>query len=176
MRLRNMGLYAKPQFIAVSLFAAIAWSDIQNQPDDGQWVMPAKNYASTRFSTLDQINASNVKTLKLAWTFSTGLTRGHEAAPLVVNNTMYVVTPWPNLLYALDLTQSGAPMKWVYQPNPSPAAQGVACCDVVNRGAAYYNGRIYYNTLDVQTVAVDANTGKQIWKTRLGDSNLAEST
>src|SRR5581483_12168637 len=76
-------------------------AQIQNQPDDGQWVMPAKNYASTRFSTLDQINTGNVKGLKLAWSFSTGLTRGHEAAPLVVNNTMYVVTPWPNLLYAL---------------------------------------------------------------------------
>ena len=154
---------------------AVSTNLVQLQQDDGQWVMPAKNYASTRFSTLDQINASDVKNLKLAWTFSTCLTRGHEAAPLVVNNTMYVVTPWPNLLYALDLTQSGAPMKWVYQPNPSPAAQGVACCDVVNRGAAYYNGRIYYNTLDVQTVAVDANTGKQIWKTRLGDINLGES-
>src|SRR5690349_23196669 len=71
---------------------------IQNQPDDGQWTMPAKNYASTRFSTLDQINAGNVKQLKLAWSFSTGLTRGQEAGPLVVNNTMYVITPWPNLL------------------------------------------------------------------------------
>jgi glucose dehydrogenase len=84
---------------------------IQNAPDDGQWTMAAKNYASTRFSTLDQINISNVKQLKLAWTFSTGLTRAHEAAPLVVNGTMYVVTPWPNLLYALDLTKPGAPRK-----------------------------------------------------------------
>ena len=66
-------------------------------------------------------------------------------------------------------------MKWVYQPNPSPASQGVACCDVVNRGAAYYNGKIYYNTLDVQTVAVDANTGKEVWRTKLGDINMGES-
>ncbi len=71
--------------------------------------MAAKNYASTRYSTLDQINTGNAQSLKLAWTFSTGLTRGHEAAPLVVNNTMYIVTPWPNLLYALDLTKPGAP-------------------------------------------------------------------
>src|SRR5579884_3929660 len=110
--------------------------------------MPAKNYASTRYSTLDQINTGNVKDLKLAWSFSTGLTRGHEAAPLVVNNTLYVVTPWPNLLYALDLTKPGAPTKWMYDPHVAAAAQGVACCDVVNRGAAYYKGRIYYNTLD----------------------------
>src|SRR3954462_2190499 len=108
--------------------------------------MAPKNYASTRFSTLNEINANNVKQLKLAWTFSTGLTRGHEAAPLVVNGTMYVVTPWPNLLYALDLTKPGAPLKWTYNPDPTATSKGVACCDVVNRGAAFYNGKIYYNT------------------------------
>jgi lanthanide-dependent methanol dehydrogenase len=150
-------------------------SQIQNQPDDGQWTMAPKNYASTRYSTLGQINSGNVHSLQLAWTFSTGLTRGHEAAPLVVNNTMYIVTPYPNYLYALDLTKPGAPMKWVYQPDPTPASQGVACCDVVNRGAAYSQGKIIYNTLDAQTVAVDANTGKQVWKTKLGDINLGES-
>jgi lanthanide-dependent methanol dehydrogenase len=144
-------------------------------PDDGQWLRPAKDYASTRYSTLDQINTGNVKNLKLAFTFSTGLNRGHEAAPLVVQNTMYIVTPWPNNLYALDLTKPGAPMKWVYQPMPTPASKGVACCDVVNRGASYDNGRIYYNTLDDQTVCVDANSGKEIWKTRIGDINKGES-
>src|SRR3712207_4760335 len=81
------------------------------EPEDGQWLMPAKNYASTRFSGLDQINASNAKDLKVAWTFSTGVNRGHEAAPLVVGDTMYVVAPYPNLLYALDLKRDGA-MKW----------------------------------------------------------------
>jgi lanthanide-dependent methanol dehydrogenase len=155
--------------------AAVSVAQIQNQPDDGQWTMPAKNYASTRFSTLDQINAGNAKQLKLAWTFSTGLTRGHEAAPLVVNNTMYIVTPWPDILYALDLTKPGAPMKWSYSPGTSATSQGVACCDVVNRGAAFYNGKIYYNTLDMHTVAVDAATGKQVWKATLGDINLGET-
>ena len=157
------------------LFAVPGPGQIQNQPDDGQWVMAPKNYASTRYSTLDQINTGNVSSLKLAWTFSTGTTHGLEAAPLVVNNTMYIVTSYPNLLYALDLAQPGSPMKWVYQPNPVPASQGVACCDVVNRGAAYYDGKIFYNTLDVQTVAVDANTGKEVWRTRLGDINQGES-
>ena len=88
---------------------------------------------------------------------------------------MYIVTPWPNLLYALDLTKPGAPAEVDIQPQPSPASQGVACCDVVNRGAAYFNGRIYYNTLDMHTVAVDANTGKEVWKTKLGDINMGES-
>src|SRR5947209_1094517 len=122
---------------ATVFVATVAAAQIQNQPDDGQWVMPAKNYASTRFSQLDQVNTQNVKNLKLAWSFSTGVTRGHEAAPLVVNNTMYVVTPWPNILYALDLTKPGAPAKWTYEPHPSSHSQGVACCDVVNRGAAF---------------------------------------
>lgn len=107
--------------------------------EDGQWPMPAKNYASTRFSGLGEINTGNVKSLKEAWTFSTGTVRGHEAAPIVVNNTMYVVTPYPNILYALDLTQGGA-VKWKYEPKPAQFSQGVACCDVVNRGATYSNG------------------------------------
>ena len=145
------------------------------EPDDGQWIRPAKDYASTRYSTLNQVNNGNVKDLKLAFTFSTGLTRGHEAAPLVVNNTMYIITPWPNNLYALDLTKPGAPMKWVYQPMPTPASKGVACCDVVNRGGSYYEGKIYYNTLDGQTVAVDANSGQEVWKTHVADINKGES-
>ncbi|MCU1287093.1 MAG: mxaF [Acidobacteriales bacterium] len=145
------------------------------EPDDGQWIRPAKDLASTRYSSLDQINTGNAKTLKLAWTFSTGLVRGHEAAPLVVNNTMYLVTPWPNLLYALDLTKPGAPVKWTFDPQPAPESQGVACCDVVNRGAAYAAGKIFYNTLDDYTVAVDANTGKLVWKMRLGDIHKGET-
>ncbi|HJT71413.1 MAG TPA: PQQ-dependent dehydrogenase, methanol/ethanol family [Terriglobales bacterium] len=144
-------------------------------PDDGQWTMPAKDYASTRYSTLDQINTTNASKLQVAFTFSTGALRGHEAAPLVVNNTMYIVTPWPNNLFALDLTKPGAPMKWVYEPKPTPAAKGEACCDVVNRGASYYDGKIYYNTLDDQTVAVDARTGKEAWKVRIGDINKGET-
>jgi lanthanide-dependent methanol dehydrogenase len=146
-------------------------------PDSGsaQWTIPAKNYASTRYSSLGQITAANVSRLGLAWTFSTGVSRGHEAAPLVVGSTMYVVTPFPNILYALDLSKPGAPLKWEYQPNPSTASQGVACCDVVNRGAVYYDGKIIYNTLDANTVAVNAQTGKQVWRTRVGDINRGES-
>src|SRR6476469_11082891 len=129
---------------------AIAGAKVASQPpgqDDGQWLMPAKNYASTRYSELAQINSQNVKDLKVAWTFSTGNTRGEEAAPLIVGGTMYVVAPFPNYLYALDLANSGA-AKWVYKPPVDAAAQGVACCDHVNRGASYDNGKVFYNTLD----------------------------
>jgi lanthanide-dependent methanol dehydrogenase len=144
------------------------------EQEDGQWTMPAKNYASTRYSGLDQINTENVKNLKVAWTFSTGVNRGQEAAPIVVGSMMYVVTPYPNILYALDLNNPGA-TKWKYEPDPVSAAQGVACCDVVNRGAVYADGKIFYNTLDNFTVAVDAETGKEIWKTQLGDINKGET-
>jgi lanthanide-dependent methanol dehydrogenase len=145
------------------------------ETDDGQWIRPAKDYASTRYSTLNQINSANAKNLQVAFTFSTGLTKGEEAAPLIVNNTMYIITPFPNKLYALDLTKLGAPLKWTYEPFPTPAAQGVACCDVVNRGGSFYDGKIYYNTLDDQTIAVDAATGHEIWKVRLGNINQGET-
>ena len=143
----------------------------ESAADGGQWPMPAKNYAATRFSEQTQINAGNVDQLQVAWTFSTGVLHGHEAAPLVVDDTMYVVTPYPNILYALDLTKAGGPIKWVYKPQPALAAQGVACCDVVNRGAAYADGKVVFNTLDNHTVAVDADSGKEVWKTKLGDIN-----
>jgi lanthanide-dependent methanol dehydrogenase len=142
--------------------------------EDGQWPMAAKNHASTRYSGLDQINTSNAAGLRVAWTFSTGVNRGQEAAPIVVGDTMYVVTPFPNILYALDLKNNGA-VKWKYDPKPDPSAQGVACCDVVNRGAAYADGRIFINTLDGNTCAVDAATGRELWKTKLGNINIGES-
>ena len=144
-------------------------------PDDGLWTRAAKDFASTRYSALDQITAANVKTLALAFTFSTGFTKGHEAAPLVVGNTMYVVTPYPDYLYALDLTKPGAPPKWTYKPPISPASQGVACCDVINRGAVYDSGKVFFNTLDNQTIAVDADTGKEAWRTKVGEINHGES-
>jgi PQQ-dependent dehydrogenase (methanol/ethanol family) len=137
--------------------------------------MPAKNYASTRFSGLNEINAATVRQLGVAWTFSTGMVTGHEAAPLVVGDTMYVVTPFPNILYAFDLSRSGAPMRWRYDPKPLGAAKGVACCDTVNRGAAYADGAVFFNTLDGRTIAVNAATGQPKWITRLADISKGET-
>src|SRR5690349_854045 len=143
--------------------------------DDGNWVMPGKDYASTRFSALNEITPANIKNLSLAFTFSTGTNKGFEAPPLVVNGTMYVITPFPNNLFALDLTKPGAPTKWVFKPKPAAASQGVACCDVVNRGAVYDSGKIFFNTLDGQTFAVDANSGQMVWRTRLGNIQQGET-
>jgi lanthanide-dependent methanol dehydrogenase len=146
-----------------------------DEPEDGAWSRPAKDLASSRFSKLDEINATNIANLRVAFTFSTGLNRGHEAAPLVVGGTMYVVTPYPNILFALDLTKPGAPAKWTFKPQPKASSQGVACCDVVNRGASYADGKIVFNTLDGQTIAVDTGSGKAVWRTQLADMNLGES-
>ena len=145
------------------------------EPDDGQWVRATKDYANTRYSSLDQINAGNVGKLTVAWTFDTGSAHGMEGAPLVANNTMYIAGPWPNKLFALDLTKPGATLKWAFEPNPSPAAKGEACCDWVNRGAAFAEGKIIYNTLDGYTVAVDANSGKLLWRTRLTELDKGET-
>jgi lanthanide-dependent methanol dehydrogenase len=144
--------------------------------EDGQWTMPGKDYGSTRFSGLNQITAANAKGLKPVWSFSTGVLGGHEGQPLVVGSTMYVVTPYPNVVYAFDLTKEGYPLKWKYRPFVNPSSIGIACCDVVNRGATYASGKIVYNLLDGHTVALDASNGKELWKTKVADVNRGETT
>lgn len=145
--------------------------------DQNQWVMAPHDYANTRFSQLDQINSGNVGHLQVAWTFSVGADKGQEAAPLVINGTMYIVAPYagthPNQVFALDATSGD--LKWSYSPKPNLSAMGVACCDVVTRGLAYDNGKIFLNTLDDYAVALDANTGKELWHTQLGDINQGET-
>lgn len=142
---------------------------------DGDWTMPGKDYAATRYSSLLQLTTANVARLKPVWNFSTGVLRGHEGQPLVVNNTMYVVTPYPNVLYAFDLTQPDYPLKWKYRPAVDARSLGLACCDAINRGAFYADGRIVYNLLDGHTVAVDALTGKEVWNVQVGDLEDGET-
>src|SRR4051812_5428793 len=106
---------------------------------DHDWKLPSGDLANTRFSPLTQIDTSNVGKLHQVATFSTGIMHGHEGSPLVIGSTMYVVTPYPDELIALDLANHAA-VKWVYRPHPDPRAIGIACCDVVNRGASYADG------------------------------------
>nr|MDQ6873281.1 hypothetical protein [Gemmatimonadota bacterium] len=141
----------------------------------GEWQMPAGDYASSRYSELASITPQNVANLHVAWAFSTGVLRGHEGQPLVVGNTMYVVTPYPNVSYAIDLAQAGQPLKWKFRPENAQQAIGRACCDVVNRGATYAAGKIFYNLLDGHTVAIDAATGTQVWRTKMGDLSKGET-
>jgi PQQ-dependent dehydrogenase (methanol/ethanol family) len=141
-------------------------------PDDGQWTMPSKNYASTRFSSQSEITPQNAKDLKVDFTFSLAVNKGQEAAPIIADNTLFVVTAYPNYVYALDLTKPGAPLKWIFAPKPAPASQGLACCDVVNRGGSYDKGKFIFDTLDGQVIALDAKTGTALWRVRL--LNLSE--
>jgi PQQ-dependent dehydrogenase (methanol/ethanol family) len=156
---------AMPHAAATSLSGAT----INVAPNDpaGEWHSQARDYANSRYSPLDQVNTGNVGKLRIAWTFSDGTLHGHEAAPLVVGDTMYVVTPFPDMAYALDLTKPGASIKWTFKPNPSPLAIGKACCDAVTRGIAYGDGKLIYNLLDDHTVAVDAKTGKEVWRIKM---------
>ena len=163
--------------IAFSLPSLLLANDelLRLQQDATQWVMPGKNYASTRYSSLGQITTDNVKNLRPAWMFSTGVLRGHEGAPLVVGSTMYVHTPFPNTVYALDLAREGAPIKWKYTPEQEAEVVAIACCDTVNRGLAYAEGKIFLSQLDTHVVALDAATGKELWKTKQGDYKRGET-
>jgi PQQ-dependent dehydrogenase (methanol/ethanol family) len=161
---------------AVALFGLSASiSGAARAQEDGQWTMPGKDYAATRYSGLTGITAANVGRLRPVWTFSTGVLGGHEGQPLVVNQTMYVVTPYPNVLYAFDLTKDDYPLKWKYRPAVNPSALGVACCDAINRGAVHADGKIVYNLLDGHTVAVDAATGQEVWNTEVADLSRGET-
>lgn len=144
-----------------------ATADFSGAGQPGEWTSQARDYANTRYSPLDQITADNVARLKIAWTFADGTDYGHEGAPLVVGDTMYLVTPFPDTAYALDLSQPSPSVKWKFDPNPSQEAIGKACCDPVIRGWAYSDGKLIYNLLDDHTVAVDAATGKEAWRTKM---------
>ncbi|HYZ61955.1 MAG TPA: methanol/ethanol family PQQ-dependent dehydrogenase [Acetobacteraceae bacterium] len=144
------------------------------QQDANQWVMPTGNYANTRFSGLDQINASNAAKLHPVWTFSTGVLRGHEGGPLVIGNVMYVHTPFPNNVFALDLNDNGK-ILWKYEPRQDPSVIAVMCCDTVNRGVAYGDGKIILAQADATVVALDAKTGKELWHVKNGDPAKGET-
>jgi lanthanide-dependent methanol dehydrogenase len=147
---------------------------IKMQADPNQWVMPLGNYASTRYSPLDQVNASNVKNLQVAWTFSTGVLRGHEGGPLVIGDVMYIHAPFPNTVFALDLNNDGR-ILWKYQPTQDPNVIPVMCCDTVNRGVAYADGKIFLHQADTTVVALDAKTGKVVWSVKDGDPTKGET-
>jgi lanthanide-dependent methanol dehydrogenase len=152
-----------------------ASSDLQQmQQNADNWVMPTQNYANWRYSTLNQINSDNASHLQVAWTFSTGVLRGHEGEPLVIGNVMYLVTPFPNIVYALDLDHNER-ILWKYEPQQDPTVIGVMCCDTVNRGVAYGDGKIFLHQADTTLVALDAKTGKVAWSVKDGDPSKAQT-
>jgi lanthanide-dependent methanol dehydrogenase len=144
------------------------------EKDPKQWVMPTGNYANQRYSTLKQITSDNVGKLQVAWTFSTGVLRGHEGGPLIIGNMMYVHTPFPNIVYALDLSKDGM-IVWKYEPKQDPSVIPVMCCDTVNRGPAYADGKIILHQADTTVVALDAKTGNVVWSVKNGDPAKGET-
>jgi len=143
----------------------------QNPKD---WVMPTGNYANHRYSQLKQITADNVGKLQVAWTFSTGVLRGHEGGPLIIGDVMYVHGPFPNPVYALDL-KNESKIIWKYEPKQDPNVIPVMCCDTVNRGLAYADGKIFLHQADTTLVALDAKDGKVVWQMKNGDPSKGET-
>ena len=121
---------------------AAANADVQRLASNPKnWAMQAGDFYNQRYSRLDQINRSNVGKMQVAWTFSTGVLRGHEGSPLVIDGTMYLHSPFPNKVFAIDLdTQK---IKWKYEPKQDPAVIPQMCCDTVNRGLAYAEGKVF---------------------------------
>ena len=160
--------------ISAAVPAAANESLLKAQDDTSQNVMQLGNYAGTRYSTLDQINKGNVGDLQVAWTFSTGVLRGHEGAPLVVDGVMFVHTPFPNNVYALDLANDGK-ILWRYHPEQNSDVIGVMCCDTVYRGLAYADGMVFLHQADTTLVALDAKTGEVKWSVVNGDPAKGET-
>ncbi|MFG1276406.1 methanol/ethanol family PQQ-dependent dehydrogenase [Xanthobacter autotrophicus] len=159
----------------LALGAAHANEDVQKRiADPSGQVLQTVDYANTRYSRLDQITAANVGKLAVAWTFSTGVLRGHEGSPLVVDGVMYVHTPFPNIVYALDLDHDGR-ILWKYEPKQDRAVTAIMCCDLINRGLAFAEGMVFLHQADTTIVALDARTGAVRWKVANGDPKKGES-
>ena len=162
--------------ISLGLAAAVSGSALANQElaqlsaNPNNWAMQAGDFANHRYSKLQQINATNVNKLQVAWMFSTGVLRGHEGSPLVIGDTMYLHTPFPNNVFAIELgTQK---IKWKYAPKQDPAVIPQMCCDTVNRGLAYADGKVILQQADSTLVALDATSGKVVWSVKNGDPKV----
>ena len=153
---------------------AMADADLDKRmADPNQWAAQAGDYANHRWSDLNQINATNVGKLQVAWTMSTGVLRGHEGSPLVIGDTMYIHTPFPNNVYAVNLKDQT--YKWKYEPKQDVNVVPVMCCDTVNRGLAYGDGKIFLQQADTTLVALDAASGKVVWSVKNGDPKIGET-
>ncbi|MFJ5446187.1 methanol/ethanol family PQQ-dependent dehydrogenase [Methylobacillus methanolivorans] len=176
MKAKHLKIALGAGLIGLVSLPAFAADDLEKlMQDDNQWVSQRKNYASNGYSKLSQINKANIKNLKAAWTFATGVNRGHEGAPLVIGDTMYFATAFPNNVYALDLNNEEK-IKWSYFPKQDPSVQALLCCDNVTRGLAYGDGKIFLQQNDGVLVALDAKTGAKVWDTTVVDVKQGATT
>src|SRR5277367_6420002 len=161
--------------VALAAGSVFADSDLDKAAQNpNNWAKPGLNDSATRYSTLKQINTGNVGKLQVAWTFSTGVLRGHEGGPLIIGNTMYVHTPFPNKVYALDLANENK-IIWQYEPKQDPNVIPVMCCDTVNRGLAYGDGKIFLHQADDKLVALSAKNGNVEWTAINGDPSKGQT-
>jgi lanthanide-dependent methanol dehydrogenase len=150
---------------------ALANADLEKlMANPKNWAAQAGNMENHRYSQLKQINKANVKNMKVAWMFSTGVLRGHEGSPLVIGDMMYLHSAFPNKVFAMDLNTQK--IVWKYEPKQDPAVIPQMCCDTVNRGLAYGDGKIILQQADSNLVAFDAKTGKIVWSVKNGDPKL----
>ena len=149
----------------------VANADVEkNIADSKNWAVQAGDMFNHRYSELKEINTGNVGKMQVAWTFSTGVLRGHEGSPLVIGDMMYLHTPFPNKVFAMDLNTQK--IVWKYEPKQDPAVIPQMCCDTVYRGLAYAEGKIILQQADSMLLALDAKTGKVIWSVKNGDPKL----
>jgi lanthanide-dependent methanol dehydrogenase len=152
------------------------------EQDPNYWVMPGGNYWQWRYSELKEINNENAHQLQAAWTFSTGVLRGHEGGPLVLpasatglkGDTLFIHAPFPNNVFAINLDT--LEVIWEYIPVQNyDETVPVMCCDTVNRGLAYGDGKIFLQQADTTLVALDAKTGQKVWAVKNGDPKLGQT-
>ena len=163
--------------LATVSFSSPLWANddvLKLSSDPNNWAIQSGDYAGTRYTKLNQITAANVGSLKVAWTFSTGVLRGHEGSPLVIGDMMYLHSAFPNNVYALNLADENK-IVWQYSPKQDPSVIPVMCCDTVNRGVQYAEGKILLHQADTSLVALDAKTGKELWKVVDGDPKKGET-
>ena len=174
------GVVAVFSLSTLSMNASANQKLVKLAEDDRNWVMQCKNYDCDHFSKMTQINKRNVKDLRPSWSFSTGLLHGHEGAPLVIDGMMYIHSPFPNNTFAMNLDEPGI-IVWEHKPKQDPAARAVACCDLVNRGLAYWPGdsklppMIVKSQLDGKVVVLNAKTGELHWEVENGDISVGQT-
>lgn len=140
----------------------------QADKEPQSWLAHGRTYDEQRFSPLTDINDKNVKDLGLAWHFDTETKRGLEATPIVVDGVIYTTGSW-SVVFAID-ARTGKQL-WKYDPDVPRSAGKKACCDVVNRGVAVYDGKVFFGSLDGRLIALDAASGRRIWETNTVDTS-----
>ncbi|MDG6094678.1 PQQ-dependent dehydrogenase, methanol/ethanol family [Acetobacter sp. AN02] len=163
------GLLAAGTFLVASAFLAgtparaadTGEAIIHADDHPGDWLTYGRTYSEQRYSPLDQINTSNAGDLKLAWYFDLDTNRGQEGTPLVVDGILYATTNWSKIK---ALKADTGELLWEYDPKVPGNIADRGCCDTVNRGLAYWNGKVYFGTFDGRLVSLDAKTGKKVWE------------